>query len=227
MANEEISNYSDLTAGHYEGRIFKREPNHKWQPFWCVLYGRQLTFYEDEKKSHIIGQIEIQPGSSCDKARSSIRIPTIANLFHRDHWKRKKHLLKLKTKKGTHLFTYENVNEQTRWHIAMNNASQINQKGVRLSWIPTPFSAMTTVEDIKDKRQSLTRTYRPATKLDCNSNSENDIEDGHVIIQSSNKATKVKCKHEEFQSLISKSQTRDSPHAYTNPNLQKEVVTTL
>ncbi|XP_028399331.1 sterile alpha motif domain-containing protein 9-like [Dendronephthya gigantea] len=172
MESEEISDYSDLTAGQYEGQVLKRERNYKWTPYWCVLYGRQLTFYESSEKISVVGRIEIQPGSTCDKGQST---GEIAERFRRDYSKLSKYSLRLKTKKGTHLFTYENVKEQTRWQIAMNNASQINASGVRLSWIPTPFSIVNSPEAVEQKRLSLSRTPR-----DPNANIQQNTEEVQI-----------------------------------------------
>lgn len=139
----DVSVYSELTAGQYEGQVLKRERNYKWRQYWCVLHGRQLTFYEDSEKQDVAGRIEIQPGSRCDKlGKGKRRLPSFSELFHKEYRKSKKYPLRLKTKKGTHLFTYEDVKEQSRWQMAMNNASQEYASGVRLSWIPTSFSTL-------------------------------------------------------------------------------------
>ena len=216
-----MSDYSDLTAGQYEGQVLKRERNYKWKPYWCVLYGRQLTFYENSEKSSVVGRIEIQPGSTCDKGQSTGKI---AELFHRDYSRLSKYSLRLKTKKGTHLFTYENVKEQTRWQIAMNNASQINASGVRLSWIPTPFSIVNSPEAVEKKRLSLTRTPR-----DPNANIDQYTEE--LQIMTGNHATskrKIKPKTEDTHDLISESDSEMAHgHAYSNPSLPKEFVTKL
>lgn len=140
----DVSDYSNLTAGQYQGQVLKRERNFTWRQYWCVLRGHQLTFYDDEEKHHVRGRIEIQPGSRCDKlgkAGKGDKLTTsLAELFHTEYRKVKKYPLRLKTKKGTYLFTYEDLKEQSRWQMAMNNASQEYASGVRLSWIPTPFS---------------------------------------------------------------------------------------
>jgi hypothetical protein len=224
MVSEQVSDYSDLTAGQYEGKVLKREKNYKWQPYWCVLYGRQLTFYDDSQKSHVAGRIEIQPGSRCDKGQPKSKIPCLSELLHRDFTKLKKYSLKLKTKKGTHVFTYENVKEQTRWQMAMNNASQINASGVRLSWIPTPFSMVNSPEAVQNKRLSLSRTPR-----DCNSNNARKSEDVEISLENpSTPKSKVKSKHDDTHNLIPESDSEMTDgHAYTNPSLQKEVVTKL
>lgn len=221
MVSEEQSDYSDLTAGHYEGEVLKRERNYKWKPYWCVLFGRLLTFYEDSDKSRIAGRIEIQPGSRCDKEQAKGKLPRFPQLFHRDYMKLKKYSLRLQTKKGTHLFAYQNVKEQTRWQMAMNNASQINASGVRLSWIPTPFSMMTSPEAVKNKRQSLTRTNR--------NNKEAKFEDAEITV--TNRATqkmKAISGFDDTHNLIAESDS-ETPQAgaYTNPSLHKELVTTL
>ena len=225
MESKEVSDYSDLTAGQYEGKVLKRERNYKWQPYWCVLYGRQLTFYDDCDKSRVAGRIEIQPGSRCDKDQAS-KIPDFSDLVHRDYSKLKKYSLILKTKKGTHMFTCEDVKEQTRWQIAMNNASQINASGVRLSWIPTPFSMMNSPEAVEDKRRSLSRTPHAH---DCNANNARNSEE--IEISLANRATpksKGKTKHDDTHNLIPESDLEMSDgHAYTNPSLPKESVTSL
>mgnify|MGYP002804173540 FL=1 len=226
MESKEISDFSDLTAGQYEGKVLKREKNYKWQPYWCVLYGRQLTFYEDCEKSRVAGRIEIQPGSRCDKGETRSKIPDFSELVHRDYSKQKKYSLILKTKKGTHMFTCENVKEQTRWQIAMNNASQINASGVRLSWVPTPFSMMNSPEAVENKRRSLSRTPH---SQDYNANNERNSDD--IEISLGNRATsksKEKSKYHDTHNLIPESDSDMSDgHAYTNPSLPKELVTKL
>lgn len=225
MVSEGVSDYSDLTAGQYEGQVLKRERNYKWQPYWCVLYGRQLTFYDDSQKTKVAGRIEIQPGSRCEKGQPSSKVPRFSELYHRDYTKLKKYSLKLQTKRGTHLFTYENVKEQTRWQIAMNNASQIDASGVRLSWIPTPFSMVDSPEAVENKRLSLSRTPH-----DCNAINQRNSEDLQIAL--ANRAgvkNKGKSKQDDTHNLIPESESEMSDgHAYTNPSLHnKELVTTL
>ena len=225
MVSEEVSDYSDLTAGQYEGQVLKRERNFKWQPYWCVLYGRQLTFYEDKQKTYVVGRIEIQPGSRCDKGQPKSKIPSFSELVHPDFTKMKKYSLKLQTKKATHLFAYEDVKEQTRWQIAMNNASQIDASGVRLSWIPTPFSIVTSPEAVQSKRLSLSRTPHV-----CDTKNGRKSEDIEITLDQSGAVprSKSKSKHDDTHNLIAESDSEMSDgHAYTNPSLHKELVTTL
>ena len=226
MESKEISDFSDLTAGQYEGKVLKREKNYKWQPYWCVLYGRQLTFYEDCEKSRVVGRIEIQPGSRCDKGETKGKIPDFSELVHRDYSKLKKYSLILKTMKGTHMFTCENVKEQTRWQIAINNASQINASGVRLSWVPTPFSMMNSPEAVENKRRSLSRTPH---SQDCNANNERNSDDIEISLGNRPMSrSKEKSKYDDKHNLIRESDSDMSDgHAYTNPSLPKELVTKL
>ena len=226
MVSEGVSDYSDLTAGQYEGQVLKRERNYKWRPYWCVLYGRQLTFYDDSQKTTVAGRIEIQPGSRCEKGEPSSKVPSFSELLHRDYTKLKKYSLKLQTKRGTYLFTYENVKEQTRWQIAMNNASQIDASGVRLSWIPTPFSMVDSPEAVEHKRLSLSRPPH-----DCNANKQRNTEDVQISLTShaAGARNKTKSKQDDTHDLILESDSEMSHgHAYTNPCLHdKELVTTL
>jgi hypothetical protein len=226
MVSNEISDYSDLTAGQYEGNVLKREKNYKWQPYWCVLYGRQLTFYEDCQKSRVAGRIEIQPGSRCDKGPAKSKIPCLSEVFHRDYTKLKKYSLTLKTKKGTHMFTCENVKEQTRWQIAMNNASQINASGGRLSWIPTPFSMMNSHEAVENKRLSLSQAPHAH---DSNANHERNSEGIEISLANQGiPKSKVKSRHDDTHNLIPECDSEMSGgHVYTNPSLHKELTTTL
>lgn len=232
MYGGDVSDYSDLTAGQYEGKVLKRERHYKWRSYWCVLYGRQLTFYDDSKKNRVAGRIEIQPGSRCDKEKGKSKFPSLAEIFHREYSKTKKYPLQLKTKKGTHLFTYEDVKEQSRWQMAMNNASQVNASGVRLSWIPTPFSMVTT-PNIESKRSSRSPAEpSPPSSPDRNANGARDSEGlqlGMISVVSILPKSS-KSKHDDTRTLIPESDSPDSELAFTNPSVHmniKEFVTSL
>ena len=235
MHGTDVSVYSELTAGQYEGQVLKRERNYKWRQYWCVLHGRQLTFYEDSEKHHVAGRIEIQPGSRCDKlGKGKRKLPSFAELFHKEYRKSKKYPLRLKTKKGTHLFTYEDVKEQSRWQMAMNNASQEYASGVRLSWIPTSFS---TLSDPVESDVSPTDTPSQSLSQNGSSRSSDDSDALHMTmipVTSVLPRSKPKSKRDDdTRTLITESDSEMSDGlAFSNPSIHHhdtahEIVTSL
>ena len=232
MNNGELSDYSDLTAGQYEGQVMKRGRHYKWRQYWCVLSGRQLTFYDNSEKNQVVGRIEIQPGSRCDKCVGKAKFPSLAELFHREYKKAKKYPLKLKTKKGTHLFTYEDVKEQTRWQLALNNASQENVSGVRLSWVPTPFSMVTTpVENIRSNLSPVEQLCHEDRSPDIGKGLDAMEQTTSVPVTNTAPKTKCKSKRDDTRTLIAESDSVMSDRlAFTNISAmgnRHEMVTSL
>lgn len=219
MHGVDVSVYSELTAGQYEGQVLKRERNYKWRQYWCVLHGRQLTFYEDHEKHDVAGRIEIQPGSRCDKGKGKGKLPSFAELFHKDYRKSKKYPLRLKTKKGTHLFTYEDVKEQSRWQMAINNASQEYESGVRLSWIPTPFSILSSRVE-----SDVSPSNTPSQPLSQNGSSRSSEDSDALQMTMIHVArSKPKSKRDDTRTLIAESDSEMSDGlAFSNPSMHHE-----
>ncbi|CAB4007157.1 Hypothetical predicted protein [Paramuricea clavata] len=95
--------------GSYTDYLYKKEAKGKWVPYWVILDGKFLKFYETNKSENLIGSVEIGSKSKCVVSkRKAYSFPFILCAAH-----------------GRHLFKCESAARRHRWMTAIHQAAEL------------------------------------------------------------------------------------------------------